>query len=63
MRKVAIRFGLALATMALALPMMAKTDAAKTESKPKNATLTPLHIDMTHRQLLDRFAGFAWSVE
>ena len=27
------------------------------------ATLTPLHIDMTHRQLLDRFAGFAWSVE
>jgi 5'-nucleotidase len=27
------------------------------------ATLTPLHIDMTHRQLLDRFAGFAWSVD
>ena len=40
MRKVAVRFGLALATIALALPMMAKTDAAKTESKPKNATLT-----------------------
>jgi 5'-nucleotidase len=27
------------------------------------ATLTPLHIDMTHRQLMDRFAGFEWSVE
>jgi len=27
------------------------------------ATLTPLHIDMTRRQLMDRFAGFAWSVE
>jgi 5'-nucleotidase len=27
------------------------------------ATLTPLHIDMTHRQLLDRFAGFEWSVD
>ncbi len=22
------------------------------------ATLTPLRIDMTHRQLMDRFAGF-----
>ena len=27
------------------------------------ATLTPLHIDMTHRQLLDRFAEFEWSAE
>jgi len=27
------------------------------------ATLTPLHIDMTHRQLLDRFAEFHWSVD
>lgn len=27
------------------------------------ATLTPLHIDMTHRQLMDRFAGFEWRVE
>jgi len=41
MRKVAIRFGLALAAVALALPMMAKTDKApKAESKTKNATLT-----------------------
>lgn len=27
------------------------------------ATLTPLHIDMTHGQLLDRFAEFRWSVD
>lgn len=27
------------------------------------ATMTPLHIDMTHRPLLDRFAGFSWSAE
>lgn len=27
------------------------------------ATLTPLHIDMTHRQLMDRFAGYEWLVE
>ncbi|HEV3300781.1 MAG TPA: hypothetical protein VG055_14120 [Planctomycetaceae bacterium] len=27
------------------------------------ATLTPLHIDITHRQLMDRFAGFEWSLE
>jgi len=27
------------------------------------ATLTPLHIDMTHRPLLDRFAEFSWSVD
>ena len=41
MRKVALRFGLALMAIALALPVMAKTDnSAKTESKPKNATLT-----------------------
>jgi hypothetical protein len=40
MRKVAIRLGLALMAIALALPVMAKTDAAKTENKPKNATLT-----------------------
>jgi len=41
MRKVAIRFGLALAAVALALPMMAKTDKApKAESKTKNTTLT-----------------------
>lgn len=41
MRKVAFQFGLALMAIALALPVMAKTDnSAKTESKPKNATLT-----------------------
>jgi hypothetical protein len=41
MRKVALQFGLALMAIALALPVMAKTDnSAKTESKPKNATLT-----------------------
>jgi hypothetical protein len=41
MRKVAFRFGLTLAAIALALPMMAKTDKpSKTESKPKSATLT-----------------------
>ena len=41
MKKVAFRFGLALMAIALALPVMAKTDnSAKTESKPKNATLT-----------------------
>lgn len=40
MKKVAFRFGLALAAAVLALPMMAKSDnPAKTESKPKNATL------------------------
>jgi 5'-nucleotidase len=27
------------------------------------ATLTPLHIDMTHRQLLDRFSEFKFTVE
>jgi hypothetical protein len=27
------------------------------------ATLTPLHIDMTHRQLLDRFAEFEWTID
>ena len=37
MRKVAFRFGLAVAALALALPMMAKTDNA---AKPKSATLT-----------------------
>ena len=26
-------------------------------------TLTPLHIDMTHRALLDRFSAFSWSIE
>jgi hypothetical protein len=40
MKKIAFRFGLALMAIALALPVMAKTDSAKTESKPKNATLT-----------------------
>jgi 5'-nucleotidase len=27
------------------------------------ATLTPLHIDMTHRQLLDRYAEYSWSID
>ena len=27
------------------------------------ATFTPLHIDMTHRQLLDRFGEFKFVVE
>ena len=41
MRKVTLRLGLALAAVALALPMMAKTDKApKSESQGKNATLT-----------------------
>jgi hypothetical protein len=40
MRKVALRFGLALAAVALALPMMAKTDkAANSDSKGKSTTL------------------------
>lgn len=37
MRKVAFRFGLAVAALALALPMLPKTDNA---AKPKSATLT-----------------------
>jgi hypothetical protein len=37
MRKVAFRLGLAVAALALALPIMAKTDNA---AKPKSATLT-----------------------
>ena len=38
MRKVALRFGLALAAVALALPMMAKTDKAA-DAKGKSTTL------------------------
>ena len=42
MRKVAFRLGLALAALALTLPMMAKADSktASSEAKPKNTTLT-----------------------
>jgi hypothetical protein len=41
MRKVAFRFVLALAAMALALPMLAKTDnSAKADAKPKSMTVT-----------------------
>jgi hypothetical protein len=42
MRKVAFRLGLAVAALALTLPMMAKADnkAASSEAKPKNTTLT-----------------------
>ena len=40
MKKAAFRFGLALAAVVLALPMMARSDKpAKTETKAKNATL------------------------
>ena len=41
--------------------MEPETDVRELEEG--NATLTPLHIDMTHRPLLDRFAEFQWSVD
>ena len=40
MRKVALQFGLAVACLALALPVLAKADKASSSSKPKIVTIS-----------------------